>query len=169
MHSQYDVHPHSHLFASHQPFCGQWCIWRTFDVYHHSPPAPHIDLFGSPACEVNSYLGFAGLPGTQIANNVCLHISKVCMSSFSRRECLRIPLVRYCSELFLGFGRLQRQRVRDHFLWFWSHARLLEKFAHRYRLQYLGHCLYKRLENVSRNDFEIDNIKTLTRISCLPL
>ena len=42
----------------------------TFDLYHQSPPAPHIDLFGSPACEVNSYLGFAGRPGTQIANSV---------------------------------------------------------------------------------------------------
>ena len=79
------------------------------------------------------------------------------MSSFSR-GCLRIILLRYCSELFLGFGRLQRQRVRDHFLWFWSHASLLEKFAHCYWLQYLGHCLYSKWENVSLNDFEIDSL-----------
>ena len=69
-----DIHPHSQLFGADQPICGLWSIWCTFDVYHHSPPAPHIDLFGSPACEVNSYLGFAGLPGIQIANSMWLHI-----------------------------------------------------------------------------------------------
>ena len=153
-----DIHPHSHLFGADQPICGLWSIWCTFDVYLHSPPAPHIDLFGSPACEVNSYLGFAGLLGNQIANSVWSHCFKKCMSSFSRRGCLRILLVRYCSELFLGFERLQRQRVRDHFLWFWSHACLLEKIAHRYWFQYLGYCLYSKWENVSLNDFEIDSL-----------
>ena len=80
------------------------------------------------------------------------------MSSFSRWGCLRILLVRYCLELFLGFGRLQRQRVRDHFLWF-GPMRVCWKNLHTaIGCSILDLVCTSKWENVSLKNFEIDSL-----------